>query len=128
LAYIHAQYGRELFTLNESEIPVPCETIASAASAGRVNLIENPESNSNEKSVAHYPNPFMTDFVLNVVGQEGASFDARISDLNGKAIAEYSHLLYNHDYTLGSSWLPGVYVLHVKKDNTLITTKIIKTR
>lgn len=125
---VNTRFGRELYIIDESEINVPCEAMVIAASAGRVDIFENPEGESNQKAVANYPNPFTVDFVLNVDGEEGGFFDVKISDLHGKAIGKYNQLLYKRDYMLGSGWMPGVYVLHVKKDNMLITKKIIKTR
>jgi ELWxxDGT repeat protein len=124
LSYTDPRYGRELFVLEENEINVPCTTLAqNSGSSASVISREIDE----DKEFANYPNPFMTDFVLNVSGEEGGSFQLIIKDMKGANITERMQLPFNRDHKLGAALTPGVYLLQISKRNGMAVKKIIKT-
>ncbi|MFZ6010091.1 MAG: ELWxxDGT repeat protein [Bacteroidota bacterium] len=125
-----ADVGQELFVLDPADVAEdPCLTtsiVKSGAEAGRLGS-EEQQAATNSEELAHYPNPFLNEFVLNVSGEEGASYDVKITDLKGVSMGEHSGLTYNRDYAFGADWTPGIYLLKVKKENGMIVRKIVKT-
>jgi hypothetical protein len=126
MAYTHEQFGRELFVMEEDEISVPCSATTAAASRTKV-LPRNADGNGDEHRVVNYPNPFKTEFVLNVAGKEGDSFHLSIRDVKGADASEPSELSFNHDHNVGATLRPGIYLLHIQKRDGMIVKKMIKT-
>ena len=84
--------------------------------------------NSGEEQVSSYPNPFISDFVLNVSGKDGGTYDANIINTKGEIAGEYTDLFFNNDYPIGGGLASGVYILRVREGKNTVTKKIIKTQ
>jgi ELWxxDGT repeat protein len=125
LSYTSEQFGKELYAVDESAIDNPCaETFAGG---GRIPS-QTTQEGAAEQMISHYPNPFVSEFTLNVSGKDGGVYDVKIMSPNGASMGSFSKFSYNRDYALGTDWSPGVYIMHVKKENQLVIQKVIKTR
>lgn len=108
--------GRELFKFNVSG-QAPCSAMA------MMNSSIGPET---EKSISHYPNPFRSNFHLQVTGKDGGTYHAKILSKNNLQVEEFSTLMYNQPYDLGSDWSPGLYILIIREGEKMTAKKIFK--
>ncbi|MFZ6010090.1 MAG: ELWxxDGT repeat protein [Bacteroidota bacterium] len=129
VALTHPAYGRELFRLDTDEVSGPCSATLARGSedSGRQPTREQEEILA-ESGISNYPNPFQSDFVLNISGKEGSTYDVQVSDVRGVLTREFKHLFYNRDYIFGGDFNPGLYILKIRKENTWQTRKVIKTK
>jgi ELWxxDGT repeat protein len=114
-------YGMELFRYNDNV--AACLTSARMSTSGPSTLSE---AVSNDIVISSYPNPFKSDFVLNVTGREGQMYEAAVFDIAGVEIERHGDLVYNTAYNIGSQWKQGLYLVKVKKENRLVIMKVIK--
>jgi hypothetical protein len=125
LTYTDKRFGRELFVMEQEQTIPSCLSSVAQSLTSEIRIVSR--EISDEKEVSSYPNPFLTDFVLNVRGEEGASFQLTIKDMKGSGITENRELPYNRDHKLGAALQPGVYLLYILKQDGMDVKKIIKT-
>jgi ELWxxDGT repeat protein len=105
--------GQELFKMNTADILVP------ACDEAVAELMALNES-------VQYPNPFASDFSLEVDGPKGGSFNIQIYDLSHVLIDSERDLHYNSRYRLGSSLKKGSYFLKINEHGKSTVRRIIK--
>jgi ELWxxDGT repeat protein len=106
------QYGNELFVIEES---------TSATEISEVVVVEQ-----DSEIISTYPNPFNSSLSLRVRGDENELFQLNVTNLNGQSVNDATALPCNVDHSIGSSWRPGMYVLHIRQQDKVTTRKIIK--
>ena len=110
--------GSELWAWDIGNAPAsPCETAAAGFDAVVV---------SEEQPVRYGPNPFTNDFVLNVQGDEGETFDVAVHTSTGMQLETFDGLQTNTEHRLGQQWTSGVYILRVNKRGKIETIKVAK--
>jgi ELWxxDGT repeat protein len=111
-------FGRELWSWDIGLAPAsPC---AVSAAGFDVAVVEE------EEPVRYGPNPFTNDFVLNVKGDEGETFDVVVHTSTGMQLESHETLPVNTDNRLGQQWTPGVYILRLHKRGQIETIKVAK--
>jgi ELWxxDGT repeat protein len=111
-----AQYGSELFLIDEESGPSSSARIASAE-----------EYFSADRNISGYPNPFRSTLTLRVNGDEKETFTMSVLNATGQQIYTEVSLKCNVDHELGSSWNDGLYLIQIRQDNAVTTKKVIKT-
>jgi ELWxxDGT repeat protein len=106
------QYGNELFVIEES---------TSATEVSEAVVVEQ-----DSEIISTYPNPFNSSLSLRVRGDENELFQLNVTNLNGQSVNDATALPCNVDHNIGSSWRPGMYVLHIRQKDKVTTKKIIK--
>lgn len=117
---IKGPVGMELFRY-APEAALPC-----AAFAGRMDMQE-PEMEGGVM-ISPYPNPFRSAFSLTVAGEENGVYHMQVITVNGVSVEPARELKFNTDYTLGSQWGSGIYIMKAVVDGKLVTRKLVKTR
>jgi ELWxxDGT repeat protein len=111
-------FGRELWSWDIGLAPAsPCATTAAGFDAIVV---------EEEEPVRYGPNPFTNDFILNVKGDEGETFDVVVHTSTGMQLESHETLPANTDNRLGQQWTPGVYILRLHKRGKIETIKVAK--
>ena len=70
-----------------------------------------------------YPNP--TNGLINIEFADNEIQQIKISDLTGKTIIEKTNIQQNETIDL-SSFASGIYIIKIRKNNEIFTTKIVK--
>jgi ELWxxDGT repeat protein len=117
---IKGTVGMELFRYTPEEA-LPC-----AAFAGRMD-VQEPETESSVM-ISSYPNPFRSAFLLTVAGEENGVYQVQVITVNGVSVEPVRELKFNTDYTLGSQWGSGIYIMKAVVDGKLVTRKLVKTK
>jgi ELWxxDGT repeat protein len=113
LGAFRTDIGQELFKINTANISVPVCDEATFSFTG-IN------------QTASYPNPFASEFSLEVEGPEGGSYNVQIFDLDNVLIDYQGALQYNTKYLLGTWLRKGSYVLKINEGNKSSVKRIIK--
>jgi hypothetical protein len=104
-------------------VPNPVQYRKDSSVAGRKDPVE-PVINS-VLNVSAYPNPFGSEFTLEVKGNNKAKIDIVVSDVLGRIIETRSGNA-NQQYELGGKLRQGVYIVRVTQKNAVQTIKIVK--
>jgi GH18 family chitinase len=81
-------------------------------------------NNLPDDGIAVYPNPFSNEINIYVKGDEETSLVV-LMDMSGKILLKES-IKNNSTTSLGNQLIPGMYVVQIKKTDTIKTYKIIK--
>jgi hypothetical protein len=76
-------------------------------------------------AIQTYPNPFASDFTLNVNGNTQDKVSIVVTDITGRRIYQ-AHGNANTQYKLGRELAQGIYILQVMQGNEIQTIKIVK--
>ena len=107
----------------------PCTTLASGRSSQQADT-ESIEATTDEDltvRVSHYPNPFKSNFSISVSGSEGGAYRVEVINMNGVPVEPSRDLSFNVEYSLGSQWNTGMYIMKAVVDGKLVTRKLVKT-
>jgi ELWxxDGT repeat protein len=115
-AVYFSNYGAELYGYTP-EAAVPCAAVARHSTEAET-IAE----------LAAYPNPSKNHFVVNIPGIGDEQYSMEIINLNGGIVEQEQQLFHNRDYTFGSHWVNGVYVMKAVVNGKLITRKLVKTK
>jgi ELWxxDGT repeat protein len=121
---VYGSAGVELLLINDGEITPP-----SCLPSARETVDVASENNGVSQSVidvVHYPNPFNKSFVLHVNGKDNTSFRAKVININGMEIEQHENLKTNMEYSIGSNWNAGLYLLKIEIGGKTITKKVMK--
>ena len=72
-----------------------------------------------------YPNPFTHTTTLKI-DSNGGNSKIEITDVSGKTVYKNESYQTGEEITLGDSFMPGVYFVNVRNNETFITLKLIK--
>lgn len=115
-------YGKELHRLSTLALPgSPCGEPALQASS-----ISNSSTINSGNLVAYAPNPFTDALVFKVKGSEGARVTVSVKTFTGEVVETFSEIKPNTDYTVGSTWPKGIYLLHVTINGKAESVRVIK--
>lgn len=106
------EIGQELFKLNTTTIPSPACLELSTEPLAR-------------ETISSYPNPFTSEFTIEVEGVEGASYQLEIIDQVNLSTSKYK-LHYNEHYLFGAQLKKGEYVLRIKENGNETLRRVIK--
>ena len=116
--------GRELFKINVNNLtPGPCGRATAGRSATNDPVIVTEETND---IIRVWPNPSQSDFALHIKGNDGETYQANVYQLDGKIILNRGDFGYNEDHSIGTSWKPGIYILHIQERDKFTVKKIVK--
>lgn len=82
---------------------------------------------NSELNISAYPNPSTTEFNLLVEGGTSERVNVLVSGIDGRMIYQTTGNT-NQNFTLGSSFRPGIYIIQVLQGKTIKNLKIIKLR
>jgi ELWxxDGT repeat protein len=114
LSGISQKQGHELFVIEE------------ATSTSGEDVVKVYEDVTSEEAVRTYPNPFAGAMTLRVAGEQNEKFDMKLLDVHGKVVSVDANLECNTDHQVGQALPNGMYIVQIKKNNGLITRKIMK--
>jgi hypothetical protein len=83
------------------------------------------ESNPDESKFDSYPNPFVTDFTLDV-RNSGEPFQIVLFDATGKVMETITHSETSGPLSLGGALKPGLYLVRVNGVNWSQSFKVLK--
>jgi ELWxxDGT repeat protein len=115
------QYGGELFRYTDDYVPCASTTVARAASEEEAVSMED-----KEVLLKAYPNPFVQNFTVSINGDDLDEFSMEVTGMDGTPIAHQNNLQFNHDYTFGDDWRPGIYVVKIRRGDTVTMHRLVK--
>jgi ELWxxDGT repeat protein len=78
-----------------------------------------------ESTLTVFPSPFQTDFRLELSGTSEITRAVSVFNAYGVEV-ESGKYAGGHTYTLGSDWLPGLYLINITTDHGIVTKRIFK--
>jgi hypothetical protein len=119
----HPDKGVEPYYYDTTPLAASCDEETSIASAATAEIIPN-----NEALTRAYPNPFQHELVLEVAGVHEAEAHVQVFSISGSRIDNLGTLKCNTEYSIGSEWPLGMYVLQIKTGGKISSQKVIKQR
>ena len=77
-------------------------------------------------NVTALPNPSSSAFTVHVnAKQNNGSVLIRVTDINGRVVEQHT-VAARSTVVIGSSWIPGTYILEIQQNKSRKTTKLIR--
>jgi ELWxxDGT repeat protein len=119
----HPDKGVEPYYFDTTPFLVPCEEETFAASESSAQLMQG-----NEEFTSAYPNPFRHELVVRIAGDSQTEARVQVYTVSGIRVDDIGTLKCNTDYSIGSAWPLGMYVLKINAGGKISSQKVIKTK
>lgn len=120
----HPDKGSEPYYFDVTQLPAGCDQeMLAARQAVPEQLMQ-----SNEELTSAYPNPFQNELVLRIAGDDRADARVEVYSVSGFRVDDLGTLKCNTDYTIGSAWPQGMYILKINAGGKLSSQKVMKKR
>lgn len=115
-------YGKELYELETGgHDPDPCGSRIAAQSATMAEIL----TSANEELISYAPNPFKTNFNIQVNNAKGLPAQLAVYTITGVPV-EQKEIATNLPHAIGERWSHGLYILKVTVEGKTSVKKIIK--
>ena len=120
---LHPDKGVEPYSFDTTPLNVPCDEETFMAAAVPAEVL-----GSAEEFTKAYPNPFQNELVLRIAGDNLAEANVEVYNISGKRVDDLGTLKCNTDYSIGSTWPQGVYMLKINNAGKISSQKVVKQR
>jgi ELWxxDGT repeat protein len=118
---LHQDKGVEPYYFDTTPFQVPCDEETFVASESSAQLI-----GGGEEFASAHPNPFRDELVLRIAGENHAEAQVQVYTVSGIRVDDLGMLKCNTDYSIGSAWPLGMYVLKINAAGRISSQKVIK--
>jgi ELWxxDGT repeat protein len=82
-------------------------------------------ASTHEADVSVFPNPFNSEFSLQLESEDELAYAVKVVDATGVTM-HASRLVSGFTYILGSEWRPGLYLIQLTREDETFTKRIFK--
>jgi ELWxxDGT repeat protein len=115
------QVGGELFRYTDDYVPCASTTVARVAAEEQAVPVEK-----EAVEFKAYPNPFVQNFSVSMEGDDLNEFSMEVTGMDGTPVVRENNLQFNRDYTFGDNWKPGIYLVKIRRGDSVTMHRLLK--